>query len=105
MSVLSFEGCLKALRAVTTDLIKRATNTEGSGAGDGLVVADEEKSRSAAYLKGREVQAYEKLMKSLKGERQNLKINMVFNRGAVKLPRTDVFFGWSIGNVRTSRSW
>lgn len=55
-------------------------------------------------MKGIEAQAYEELMKSLKGERQNIKIDM-FNRGAVKLPRTDVFCGWSLGNVETSRSW
>lgn len=51
--------CLKAIRAVMADLIKQATNTEGSGAGEGLKVADEEKSGSAAYLKGIEAQAYE----------------------------------------------
>lgn len=50
-------------------------------------------------MKGIETQAYEELMKSLKGERQNIKINMMFNRGAVELPRTDVFCGWSLGNV------
>lgn len=41
------------------DLIKQATNTEGSGAGEGLEVADESKSSSAAYLKGIKAQAYE----------------------------------------------
>lgn len=41
------------------DLIKQATNTEGSGAGESLEVSDEEKSSSAAYLKGIEAPAYE----------------------------------------------
>lgn len=41
------------------DLIKQAANTEGSGAAEGLEVADEEKSCSAAYLKGIEAPAYE----------------------------------------------
>lgn len=40
------------------DLIKQATNTEGSGAGEGLEVPNEEKRSSAAHLKGIEAQAY-----------------------------------------------
>lgn len=38
---------------------KAGSKTEGSGAGEGLEVADEEKSSSAAYSKGIEAQAYE----------------------------------------------
>lgn len=56
------------------------------------------KEHDLQHLKGIEAQAYEELMKSLKGERQNIKIDMMFNRGTVKLPRTDVFCGWSLGN-------
>lgn len=44
-------------------------------------------------------------MKSLKGERRNLKINMMFNRGSVKLPTTDGFCGCSLENARSSRRW
>lgn len=46
------------IRAVMADLIKQATNTEGSGAGEGLEVPNEEKRSSAAHLKGIEAQAY-----------------------------------------------
>lgn len=70
--------CLKEIRAIVADLIKQATNTAGSGAGEGLEVVDEEKSTSAAYLKAVEAQAYEE---PFKGERPYFKINVMFNRG------------------------